>query len=83
MSEDIALGQKLDSMLNSIAVLTEKVDNFDSKLSAFGTSSDEIENTLSNKINRIKNQLQEKADNSELEEQRLRLLHVLENSKKD
>ena len=58
----------------------KKVGNFDSKLSAFGSRSDKIENTISNKI---KNQLQEKAGKNELEEQRLRLLHVLENSTKD
>ena len=83
MSEDIALGQQLDSILNSIVVLTEKVDNFDFNLSALGPRSNKIENTLSNKINKIENQLQEKADKSELEELRLRLLHVPENFKKD
>ena len=85
MYEDIALSQKLieTRILNLIVVLTEKVDNFDSNLSALGTRYDKIENTLSNKINKIENQLQEKADKSELEELRLRLLHVLENSKKD
>ena len=85
MSEDITLGQKLDSILNSIVVLTEKVNNFDSKLSALGTRLDKIENTLSdkNKINKMENQMLEKADKSELEELRLRLLHVLEDSKKD
>ena len=81
--EDIALRQKLDSIFNSIVVLTKKVDKYDSNLSALGTSLDKIENTLSNKIHKIENQLQEKADKSELEELRLRLLHVLEDSKKD
>ena len=62
MSEDIAIGQKLDSILNSIVVLTEKVDNFDSNLSALGTRLNRIENTLSNKIYKIETQLQKKAD---------------------
>ena len=83
MSEDIALGQKLDSILNSIVILTEKVNNFDSKLSTLGTRLDKIENTLSDKINKMENQMLEKADKSELEELRLRLLHVLEDLKKD
>ena len=60
MSEDIALGQKLDSILNSIVVLTEKVYNFDSNLSALGTRLNRIKNTLSNKINQIENQLQKR-----------------------
>ena len=83
MSEDIVVGQKLDSISNSIVVLTEKVDNFDSNLAALGPRSNKIENTLNNKINKIENQLQEIADKSKLEELRLRLLHVPENFKKD
>ena len=68
MSEDIALDQKLDHTLNSIVVLTEKVDNFDFNLSALDTRLDKIENTLGNKNDKIENQLQEKADKSKLEE---------------
>ena len=60
MCKDIALDQKLDSTLNSIVVLTKKVDNFDSNLSALDTLY-KIESTLSNKINKIENQLQEKS----------------------
>ena len=55
MCEDIAVGQKLDSILNSIVVLTEKADNFESNLSALGIRLDKIENTFIYKINNIEN----------------------------
>ena len=58
--------------MNSIVILTEKVDNFDFNYSALGTRLDKIEITLSNKIEKIKNQLQEIDDKSELEKVRLR-----------
>ena len=60
--------QKLDKILNAIAMLTEKVDKLDFKYEAIEVCLDNIESNFNYKIKEIENHLKEKAEKNEVEQ---------------
>ena len=75
------LEQKLDKILVAVSILTKRVDDFDKTLSSFGTRLDEIERKFNTKIEDLNNRVNSKADTSEIENLRSRIV-CLENINK-
>ena len=75
--------QKLDKILNAIAMLTEKVDKLNMKFKAIKVRLNSIESNLNNESKHIDNQIKQKAEKKELEQIRNEQLGILDKAKRD